>query len=43
MAKGINFLASFVEFAPAPLIQLKKISHAPLLETIAEEKESEDQ
>lgn len=43
MAKEIKFFASFVdEFAPAPMIPLKKVSHAPVLETIAEEKEAED-
>ncbi|CAK8571586.1 unnamed protein product [Lathyrus sativus] len=43
MAKEMKLFASFVdEFAPAPMIPPKKVSHAPLLETIAEEKEPED-
>jgi hypothetical protein len=39
MAKIIKFFVSFVEFAPAPMIPHKKVSHTPVLETIAEEKE----
>jgi hypothetical protein len=38
MAKIIKFFVSFVEFAPAPMIPHKKVSHTPVLETIAEEK-----
>lgn len=42
MAKEIKSLAStFVEFAPAPVITLRKVSHAPVLETIAEEEVEE--
>jgi hypothetical protein len=39
MAKIIKFFVSFVEFAPAPMIPHRKVSHTPVLETIAEEKE----
>ncbi|KAK7279347.1 hypothetical protein RJT34_24396 [Clitoria ternatea] len=37
MAKEIKLLASCIESAPAPVIHIRKVSHAPLLETIAEE------
>ncbi|KAK7392420.1 hypothetical protein VNO78_20859 [Psophocarpus tetragonolobus] len=44
MAKEISkFLASYTEFAPAPVIRVRKISHAPMLETIAEEAQECDQ
>ena len=41
MAKKIKFLASCVEFAPAPVIPLRKVSLSPGLETIAEEEPEE--
>lgn len=43
MAKEMKFSASFVEFAPKPVVPLKKVSSAPMLATIAEEKEAEEQ
>jgi len=43
MAKGMKFLAYYTEFAPAPLISVRKVSHAPVLETIIEEAEECDQ
>lgn len=42
MAKEIKLLASFLEFAPAQVIAHRKISHAPVLETIAEEEAEEE-
>lgn len=41
MAKKIKFLASCVEFLPSSMIPLKKVSHSPGLETIAEEESEE--
>ncbi|ESW17212.1 hypothetical protein PHAVU_007G220500 [Phaseolus vulgaris] len=39
MAKEMKLLAYYTEFAPAPLIPVRKVSHAPVLETILEEAE----
>lgn len=41
MGKVIKFLASSFEFAPPPVITLRKVSHAPVLETIVEEEAEE--
>ncbi len=41
MAKEIKFLVPCVEFLPAPVIPLKKVSHSPRLETITEEESEE--
>ncbi|KAH1136872.1 hypothetical protein AAZV13_10G048500 [Glycine max] len=43
MAKEIKFLAFHIEFAPAPVIRVRKVSQVPVLETIAEEAEECDQ
>ncbi|BAT95926.1 hypothetical protein VIGAN_08277100 [Vigna angularis var. angularis] len=43
MAKEMKLLASYTEFAPDPVIPVRKVSHAPLLETILEEAEECDQ
>lgn len=37
MTKENKFLASYIEFAPAAVILVRKVSQAPVLETIAEE------
>lgn len=42
MAKDTKFLVPYVEFAPAPVIPHKKVSHPPHLETIAEEEVEEE-
>ncbi|KAL2323259.1 hypothetical protein Fmac_027638 [Flemingia macrophylla] len=40
MAKeNFKLLSSYFEFAPAPVIHIRKVSLAPVLETIAEEAE----
>jgi len=43
MAREMKLLAYYTEFAPAPLISVRKVSHAPVLETIPEEAEECDQ
>lgn len=43
MAKETKFLAFYTEFASAPVILLRKVSHAPVLETIVEEAEECDE
>lgn len=41
MAKGINYLSSWIEVAPALLISPLRTSNSPVLETITEEEAEE--